>query len=101
MQFRAEFPAHPEQDQPAHKEQARNLQQLRGEDRRHDPADQGKANADEQRLLPLLRRQASGREPNDDRVVPRQSNVDEDDLREGAQFRQFDSHCAPRRFSPR
>ena len=84
-QLAPHLPAHPQQQDAAGEEQADDLEKLGGEEREDDAQDRGRDDADQDRLVALLLRQARRREADHHRIVAGQHQVDHDHLEEGRQ----------------
>ena len=82
-QLAPHLPAHPQQQDAAGEQQADDLEKLRGEEREDDAQDRGGDDADQDRLVALLLRQAGRGKADDDGIVAGQHQVDHDDLEEG------------------
>ena len=79
-QLAPHLPTHPEQQDAANQQEAQDLQELCGEDGEDDAQHRRGKNADEDRLVALILRQARCRKPDHDGIVARQHQVDHDDL---------------------
>ena len=73
-------PCHPHQQQPAGKDQSDDLHQLRHQQRKDDPQDQRRGNADGNHLLALVGRQSRSERTHDNGVVAGQNRIDQHDL---------------------
>ena len=81
-----QLPRHPQQHQAAGEQQSHDLEELHRH-RREPDAHQGRGcDADGDDAGPILRRQPRGGHADHDRVVPREHEVDDDDLKQGAQL---------------
>lgn len=78
------LPADPKEKNAASERKPEHLQQLRCDPRAQDPQSSCRKNADCDRTLALLKRQAGRGKTDDESVVSSQHEVDEDDLNQGA-----------------
>ena len=81
-QFAPHLPAHPQQQQAAGQQQADDGQQLDGDQGEADAQHDGGGQADQDRLLALLRRQGGGGQAHGDGVVAGQHQIDHQHLAE-------------------
>ena len=79
------FPAHPEKQDSACKEQADDREKPRRDGGEEDAQHGRRGDTDEDRLGSLLRREPGGGEPDDDGVVAGQNEIDQDDLQKRRQ----------------
>ena len=86
-QLAPHLPAHPEQQDAADQQQPKNVQKLGGYAGKQDAQCGGGDDADEDRLVALLARQARRREADDDGIVTGQHQVDHHHLPKGNQRR--------------
>ena len=82
-QFAPHLPGDPQQQDAAGEQQADDRQQFDRDRGERDAQQRRRPDADQNGALAPLGRQAGGGEPDDDRVVARQHQVDHDDLQEG------------------
>ena len=80
MQLAPHLPAYPKQQNAAREQQSDDLQQLNRDGSEADAQDRGGQYADQNRLLALTLGQPGGCEPDDDRIVAGEHQVDHDDL---------------------
>ena len=80
VQFAPHLPAYPQQENAAGEQQSYDLQQLDRNGGEADPQDRGGQNAHQDRFLALPFREPGGREPDHDRVVAGEHQIDHHDL---------------------
>ena len=76
------LPANPEQQNAAGKQQANDLEELRGHAGERNAQHRGRHHADQNGLAPLVRWEPRGSEPDHDRVVAGENEIDQDHLNE-------------------